>query len=268
MKIAAYLDQAGEDPLSACKNLVKHKISHVALKRIWTNNVDSVSDNICQDLKKLLVDYDISPILVASNLGNVPANRLNHIKESEIKRVFNLVSYFKTNYVRVFLGTKCNDDCSVIIDNWISRIIEYSVLFNVVPVYEVSPDSYYFSHIDLAKILNKYKKLKLLYDPAQFLLRQNMDLFVKYWLLLKDNISLFDVRDIKVGRGYKPAGLGDAKLDLTIADSLDSFSGWYILEPSLGRRYSNYVGKEEIFGIALKAFQDIVQKRVDHDKSK
>jgi len=258
LKVAVYLEEVSEDPLVACQVLRSHSIPYVALKHVWSNNIESLSDDTYVKLRQILEDEDMTPILLAPKLGSIPAHELTRITNDQIQKIFNLVTYFKTPIVRISTGLKSPQDCNTIIDDWMTRITEYAISANVIPVLEITHDSYLFSPVDIADKLNKHKKWKLLYDPAQFILRQKMNPFTKYWSLLKQNVVAIDVRDIKIGRGFKPAGFGDAKIDMTIKDSLNNYRGWYIIEPSLGRRHGSAVKKEDTFKLALDAFENII----------
>jgi hypothetical protein len=211
-------------------------------------------------LRTILTDEEMTVILISSELGNIDAKDLMRITDQEIQKVFNIVSYFKAPMVRISAGTKTPHDCSSVIDEWMNRITEAAIAANVTPILEITQDSYLFTPVDVASQLNKHRRWKLLYDPAQFVLRQKLDPFVKYWSLLKNFTIAIDVRDIKIGRGFKPAGFGDTRIELTIKDSLNGYSGWYIMEPSLGRRHGTSVTKEDTFQMALDAFDNILSQ--------
>ena len=255
MKLAAYLEEASEDIKLACRILKNNNIEHVAIKHLWGNNVSQASDTACEKFKSILIEEDIKAILLSSDLGKVPANNLIKL---DPKRTFNLASFFKVQFVRIFIGTK-SDKCDQAVDEWMSKITECSISANVVPVLEITPDSYFFNHADIANILFKHKRWKLLYDPAQLLLRQKLNPFIKYWSLLNNKTAIVEVRDFKIGKGFKPAGFGDTKIDLTIKDK--SYNGWYVIEPSLGRRFGGMINREDTFKIALEAFNKIWSTR-------
>ena len=92
------------------------------------------------------------------------------------------------------------------------NIKHIAISYNVVPLLEVTSDSYYSSSSDVAVLLSKHLKWRLLYDPVQLIMKRAQDPFVRFWTLLKNRVAAIDVRDHKIGRGFKPVGFGDSKI--------------------------------------------------------
>jgi hypothetical protein len=260
LRVAAYLEEAGEDPAKSCDTLLSHNIRYVALRQVWTGNICNLPDTACQKLRKILTDKDMTAILIASDLGQVPADSLSVISEEEIDHAFNLASYFKAPFIRIGIGTISSGDCISVIDQWMSRITAKAISANITPVLEISNKLHINSPSGLANQLLKHRRWKIIYDPVQLILDKNQDPFVKYWTLLKSSVIAIDVRDLKIGRGFKPVGFGDAKIDYTIRDSLgNNYRGWYLMEPSLGRRHGSALTKQDTFQMALDAFDTILE---------
>jgi len=260
LRVAAYLEEVGEDPATSCGNLLEFRIPYVALKHVWTGNVDSLPDNAYQRLRKTISEHEMTVVLIASDLGSDPADSLSKIGESRIDHVFNLASYFKSPFVRIGIGTECSQKCATAIDEWMAKISTKAIKANVTPLLEITHNTYINTPSGVANLLLKHKRWKILYDPVQFILRQNQDPFVKYWTLLKNSVSAIDVRDLKIGKGFKPSGFGNSRIDLTIKDAIGSgYQGWYIMEPSLGRRHGDALTKKDTFKMALDAFDAIIE---------
>jgi hypothetical protein len=116
------------------------------------------------------------------------------------------------------------------------------------------PEAHHTQPAQVATLLSRFRRWRLLYDPVQLIIRQNQDPFLRYWTLLKSFTAAIDIRDFKIGYGFKPAGFGDAKISQTIQDVLKSdYKGWCFLEPSLGRRFGSATSKAETFKMALEA---------------
>lgn len=269
IRLAAYLDDAGEDPVSACKTLNGLNIHYTVLRQAWTNDVADLSDRGCKKLRETLISSNISPIALITTLGEVPALELAAITKPEIEKMFNLAAYFKTPIIRIQIGTKVQQDAAAIIDEWLDKIKQYAIAYNVTPVFEITSDSYYKTPSEVAVVLSKHKRWRLLYDPVQLILKQLQDPFIKFWSLLKGSVAAIDVCDFKIGRGFKPAGFGDSKILLTISDAINTrYNGWFFLGPGLGRRYGSFITRHDTFTMAYQAFESSLQSKLGVENGK
>ena len=260
LKLAAYLEEAGEEPEASCRTLANNKIHYVVLRHCWTGNVCGISDTGHQKLTTIVHDHDLTVICVASELGQTDAGQLARISDENIDRVMNICAYYKAPMVRVYVGNKSASNVGDAISDWMGRVSEKCIASSITPVLEVTPESHIYQPHQIAKLLATYKHWQLLYDPVQFILRQNQDPFIKYWTLLKDRTGAIDIRDLKIGKGFKPPGFGDSKIGMTIKDALDSaYKGWFFLEPSLGRRHGQALTKSDTFQYALEGLDIILQ---------
>jgi hypothetical protein len=257
LKVAAYLEDAGEDPASACKAIKEAGINYAVIRHVWTSNIKDLSDNGCVKLRGILSDSGITPIAIISSISDIPATDLPSIDEKIIDRTFNLVKYFNVP----LLGLTCGQQTSVNADNqindWLTRIANKSTSFNITSLVETTTKGQISTAAEFAVLLAKHSRIKLLYDPAQLIIRQNIDPFVKYWTLLKRYVGAIDVRDYKIGRGFKPVGFGDTNIARTVTDAMNStYKGWFFFEPSLGRKHGTAQTKSDVFKMAFTAFKD------------
>lgn len=261
IKLAAYLDEAGDDPASSCSVLIKNDIRYVALRQLWANNITNLSDDACQQTLKLLKDHELTPILLASDVGMMlPASQLIRA-EQQLNRLLDLAQYFKSQYVRVGVGLQeKNSDAAV--KQWMQHVQEKSIVAGITPVLELTHGSSLFGTVELVTMLARFRRWKLLYDPAQLIIKQVMDPFVKYWPLIKQSVVALDIHDFKIGHGHKPAGYGDARIKQTINDAASFLPEcWYFLEPGLGRKYGSALTKSDVFKLALDAMVALESKQ-------
>lgn len=252
LKFATYLDEAGEEPASSCINAKLFGFNYVALRHMWSSNVSTLNDTSCLTLMKLLKDNDLTPILLASEIGLVPASSLLSNK-SAIDRLFDIAYYFKTPMIRIYVGNYERNSGSAVRD-WMAYIQEKSILANITPMLEVTHGSSLFNPVDLVQTMQSFKRWKIIYDPAQFIIKQAQDPFVRYWALIKSYVAMIDIHDFKIGHGHKPPGYGDTKLVETLNDAIVSLPEcWYVMEPALGRKYGQALTKLEVFKLALDA---------------
>jgi hypothetical protein len=260
LRFAAYLDEAGEDPERGCQTLNETGIFYAALRHVWTGNICGISDIGHQRLMKIISNHDITIIMVASELGKVDSQQLSKISDDQIDRVISICRYYHAPLLRVFAGEENPNTKEEEINAWMQRVGTRCMHNNIVPLLEIAPKAQIYRPSDVAQLLANNKQWKLLYDPAALILKQNIDPFIRYWTLLKQYTEAIDVRDLKIGKGFKPPGFGDARIDLTLADAIGSrFPGWFILEPSLGRKHGSAVTKSDTFKNALEGFDHILK---------
>jgi len=258
--VAAYLDEAADDPEQACILLQELGIHYAVLRSAWATNICELQDRACTQLRDLLHKYNITPVAILSDLGSIDVGLLHTITSDKIDRAFNLATYFKAQYVRFQLGTKGKPGPTPSLTKWMDEITSKSLSANVTPVWEPTNESHVIQASDIAVLMSKNRRWKLLYDPVQFIIRQNLDPFKKYWSLIKSSVIAIDVRDYKIGYGFKPVGFGDAKVQHTLSDAKSSnFLGWLFIEPSLGRKHGSALTKQETFKSALNAVCVLVE---------
>lgn len=261
LKIAAYLEDAGDDPASSCKTLQEVGISNAVIRHIWTSNIKDLTDSGCVKLRKILDHHQIKPAAIYSTIANIPVNKLQDIPIEALDRTFSLAAYFKSPIIIFNCGDKIKTggDYSKAIFYWLQEIQDRSLAANILPLIEITTNSHIMNASELITMLTRFSRPKLLYDPVQLIIKQNIDPFVKYWTLWKQHIAAIDVRDYKIGHGYKPFGYGDAQIVRTVADAIRSdFNGWYFFEPSLGKRHGTANTKSEVFKSAYGVFSDVV----------
>lgn len=259
LKLAAYLDEAGDDPISACRTLAEHKFNYVILRHAWAGNICDINDQACVHLRKILQEHNLSVVAIISDLGKVDTLQLNKTPKDKIDRLFNLVSYFQAGMVRIHCGLKSRTPDEAAATAWMQTITERCLATNTVPLYEIIDDALFREPTEIAKLLSAHRRWKLLYDPVQLIIKQNQNPFSRYWTLLKGLTAAVDMRDFKIGYGYKPVGFGDARIRLTIEEGLKgTYKGWYFFEPSLGRRHGAAVTKTDTFKLAFEALENIV----------
>lgn len=257
LKVAAYLEDAGEDPASACKAIKDAGINYVIIRHVWTSNIKDLSDSGCVKLRKIMSDNGVAPAAILSTIGDIPASDLPKIDDRAVDRTFNLAKYFGVPMIGLTCGLKTASQADKQIDQWLYRITNHATSLNISCLIETTTKSHVHAASELAMLMTKHKMVKLIYDPAQLIIRQNVDPFVKYWTLLKQYVRAIDVRDYKIGRGFKPAGHGDTHIVRTVLDAINSnYNGWFFFEPSLGRKHGTAHSKSDVFRMAFTAFKD------------
>ena len=258
VKLACYSDEVSDDPAKACALLVSENIEQVVLRNAWCRPINTMSDSACGTLDDILKQHKLSPVLLHTTIGDVPTSELV-MQISLLKRALLVCAYFKCKAIAISLGrTIKSDKVNEQITSWLTTVTRMCLTSNILPVYEIAPTCHVFDPTALAIVLSKFRRLKLIYDPAQLVAQRKLDPFIKYWSLLKSSVAYLDIHDYRSGEAAKPAGYGDGQLDITISDAISSnFNGIYCLEPGLGKRYNTLQTKEEVFVHALKACREL-----------
>lgn len=263
LKLAAYLDQISEDPINAIDILSEYDINNVILRRAWSKNICKVGDAVCAKIRSSLLKHDLKVILICSDIGHNPANDLMR-HEADIDYLLTLAEFFGCQYIRLGIGRHSADPRAMVVhEAWMKVVDKKCMARNIAPCLEISHENLLSSPAEVASILHKYKRWKLIFDPAILIQTRKLDPFTKYWSLLKGRVSHIDIRDFKIGHAPVPPGHGDAKLDLILADAiLSNYRGWYCLEPGLGRKHRDISGLDNVFKMSFQAFKSLC-KRLD-----
>lgn len=239
MKIAAYIEDVDEDPIAAINYLSKKDIKNIAIKNIYRQNIRHINDDVCKNIKIVCNKTDTNILLLSSDIGYT-----EELRVPEIERLFIIAEYFKAKFIR--FGLLYNRDAILNIVN------DFSLKHGITPVFETSRS---IRAAEMNDIVQKNKKWRIVYDPAQIILKTNIDPYKAYYTIIRDNIVIIDIHDYKIGFGHKPAGFGDGKLSETFSDR--SYQGWYILEPNLGVKYGSALNRQETFDLALESAQNL-----------
>jgi len=224
-KIAAYLEEAGDDVDACLSTLGKVGIGTIILRNLYGGNIcDTASDDTLKNIKK------------RTNNLNIYAVSCKYNPKSDLVKYFNISEFFGSSHIII----DC-DDKDFLLSN-IDKISELSYDYNKGVLIETKS---FLSTFDLIGITRDHKKINILYDPVQIILNRRVDHFEKYWVLLKSRISAVDVRDCKIGRGFLPIGLGDVAVGKLLKDC--DKDKLLIMEPNLGRRFRDLKSRSETF---------------------
>ena len=261
LKLAAYLNEAGDDPADAAAVLKKNGIKHVCLRRAWGRDIFRMTDDACGLIRDIIEENELKPVLLASTIGDVPIqNVIDH--SDDLDRALMICDFLGCSSLQVSLGIASKSDMNhKYLDRWMKVVTNKCLSANIKPVFEIDYHHCVNSPAEITQVLQKFGVWSILYDPAKLIAKRKIQPFTKYWSLLKGRVSHFDIHDYSPGAGPKPPGHGDAQIDLTLNDAVISgFDGWYCLEPGIGRRYNTINGKAAVFEYALEGFKALFNR--------
>jgi len=260
IRLAAYLDEIDDDPDKAGQLLTSKHIQGVCIRRAWCRDISSMPDNAIGILSTILTKHQLIPVLLHTEIGCVSPEKLID-EEPKLIRAMQICKFLKCKSLRIGFGQSTTSNAIEQINRWLTTSSSLSISYDLSLILEPTFDCYHNQPASIAILFNKFKRINLLYDPALLIARSKINPFIKFWSLLKSRVSFIDIHDFKTGNSAKPAGYGDAQLDILIADAIAcNFSGWFCLEPNLGRRYGNFTTKKDTFLYAFDAFEALLQR--------
>lgn len=256
LKVAAYLDEAHDDPYESIKVIAKANIHYVALRLVKNRNICNVDEAQLLQLRSALQSHNISPILLYSEIGvNTP---LHLDAKDSIDRAINIASYYRAEYVHFGIGSLVNDGITVV-KAWMNKVAIACQNASIIPVYEYKNQQEWRGLERLIEVFRDNKAWRLIYDPSYYVSKQTIDPYDKYWLKIREYVDIVDIHDYKTGVGHKPLGFGDCRLSDTLQDIKNNKKQcWVLIEPKLGHRHSTAITKSDSFMMAYKRFQEVL----------
>ena len=238
LKIATTLAEADEDSASAISTLKTCDISNLML------TMDQSTIANVKHIRDLATDNDIGIAgLEYKDIWSVDYAQLKELSYM-LKPKFVKFNWDSENYDE----NKINGliDCSIY-GNFIPQICLNGILVNNKP-----------RNQSIFDFMSISKRLSICFDPVEILMRYNIDVISEYFIPHFDKISNIVIRDYKVGVGNRPVGYGSINWN-TIFSKLDKYNGWLIFKPSLGTRYNDLVGRQQIFKAAYSSFAEVLE---------
>ncbi len=256
LKIAAYLDEAHEDPFESIKVIAKANIHYVALRLFKDRNICDIDEIQLTQLRSALQKNSISPILLYSEIGvKTPLHLLDY---DLINRALNIANYFRTEYIHFGIGSLANDGTTTV-KNWMNKIAVACQNASIIPVYEYKNQHEWRGLDRLIEVMQENRAWRLIYDPSHYVSKQTIDPYDKYWVRIREYVDIVDIHDYKTGVGHKPLGFGDCRLSDTLQDIKNNKKQcWVLMEPKLGHRHSTAITKSDSFMMAYKRFQEVL----------
>lgn len=262
LKLAAYLNEAHDDPIQAIGVLANHGIKSVCIRNMWSTNVCNLPDDTLSNLKEALTANGMNVALVCSMLGEIEATRIGVQDYERLERATNVCQFLGCKHLKLSIGkAERSDKALQAAYNWMEGVSNATLTLDIMPVFELCHNYHIDTPVGFVTALNKYKRWSAIYDPAALVMHRKIDPFTKYWTLLKGRVSHIDIHDYKIGSGPRAPGHGDGKIDLVLSDAITSnFQGWFCLEPGLGRRHGDRVTYEETFSHAFASFKALLDR--------
>lgn len=250
-KVTYYSDEAGIGFASSTFIANESQIRYVTLRNIDNQNILAANDDTIQFIKNNLSSLEIVGISTALDIRET-------LSDKEFNNLHKKIYAFKPSFVKFRWNGETYDK------DTIARIVDLSITLNYTPLIEYEHDYYKtpkIINIDAwQELLNQSRKLKMAFDPVQYIFRHKVDPVKKFFEPLYDRIGLIDVGDYLIGVSPKMIGFGSIDWK-TIFKQLDinKYDGWLCFEPNLGARYNDLVGRNNVFKAAYGAFVEFLE---------
>ena len=236
--LSAFADEYSDFLEEQCQALNKFDIGYIEIRGVDTKNVSELTKEEVNEAKQKLDNYGIKVSTIGSPLGKIKIDDDTVAHLEKAKRVFETANTLGTKNVRMFSfylpEGKTREDCKGQIFDELEKLIVLAEKFGVTlchenecQVYGESPEQVY----EIVKYFNG--KLKCAFDMGNFTLEKYnpMDAY----MLLKDYVEYFHIKDALYSGAIVPAGKGDAQIKeiIDLHKKLSAKDTFVSLEPHL-----------------------------------
>lgn len=251
-KIAIYTDEAGSTLASSKSVISDLNVRNIVLRNIDNKNILKYDESRIKTILKDFNDFIVAGLSTDIRIDEIPS-------DAQILDLRKKIYLIKPAFVRFgWSGERYSSE-------FISRIIDMSIESNFTPVIEYEHTHFSTPRIiksqDWVNILVLSKRLKINFDPVQYLMRVRTDPVETIFDPLRHQINVVDVRDYKIGVGVKSIGFGSVDWPALLKKLYsDKYSGWLAIKPTLGIMHGDVLGRESVFTHAFGNFKEILEE--------
>ncbi len=276
--MSAFADEYSKDFDKQLAILNEHGIGYIEPRFIGDKNISELNEIEAKDLKRKIDNAGIRVSSVGSPIGKFRLDDNFDEQLEKTKRVCETANILGTDNVRVFSfylrdGQTAADARGEIIEKlgkMIDIAVDAGVDFcheNEARIYGESPENC----LDILKVFDG--KLKCVFDMGNFVL-DGFKPFPDAYLMLRDYIKYFHIKDALFAGAIVPAGCGEASIAdilsehkkfsgtdfvVTLEPHLETFDGLHQL---VGKKFDNpykFNSAEEAFVTAINKLKEIIE---------
>lgn len=238
--LSCFADEISPDLEEQVRVLKSTDIRHIEIRGVDGVNVSNFTISQAKEYNKYLCDNGFGISSIGSPIGKIKITDSFEEHLDLFKHCLELADIFSAPYIRMFSfyydeGVDPESILPDVCERW-QKFIDAANGTNIVLLHENEKDIYGDLASRELKLINSLNsdKVKLVFDPANFLQSGERNLMEKY-NLLKPYIEYFHIKDHSIEKGQVvPAGMGDGEIkEILSAAKADGFEGFLSIEPHL-----------------------------------
>lgn len=270
-KLSGFADEISKDLEEQIAALKDMEMNYFDLRQVWGKNVLDLTDDECKKIKERIDREGIKIAAIGSPIGKSTIDKPEEFELERLKRAVELAEFFGCKYIRVFsFYPPEGEDIATYRDEVIRRMkgwIDYLVRErkdiiltheNEARIYGSIPERC----VDLME--NLYcEKMVQCFDPANFVVEGETDIFNTCWLPLKKYVGYMHLKDCMADRKTMvPCGEGAGDVDKILPDAYkNGYDGFFTLEPHLRLAETSFgFTGADLFKKAVDAVRTICKK--------
>lgn len=269
--LSAFADEYADSFEEQLSGLCKLGISHIEIRHVDKKNISKLTKDEVLEAKRLLDKYGIKVSAIGSPLGKIKLDGDLDGHFETAKRVFEYANILGAKYVRMFSfyapAGKSIVDMKNEVFSALERMIALAKEYGVILCHENEAKIYGDIPARCRELLDAFPDLMCVFDMGNYVL-EGVDPYPEAYLLQKERIAYFHIKDALSAGAIVPPGCGEAKIAEILsehkraADSdffvslephLELFSG---LNSLVGRSFENPYKYPD----AKTAFKDAAEK--------
>ena len=269
--LSAFADEYADSFEEQLQGLCKLGISHIEIRHVDKKNISKLTKDEVLEAKRLLDKCGIKVSAIGSPLGKIKLDGDLDGHFETAKRVFEYANILGAKYVRMFSfyapAGKSIVDMKNEVFSALERMISLAKEYGVILCHENEAKIYGDIPARCRELLDAFPDLMCVYDMGNYVL-EGVDPYPEAYLLQKDRIAYFHIKDALSAGAIVPPGCGEAKIAEILAEHKRTADGDFFvsLEPHLelfsglnslvGRSFENPYKYPD----AKTAFEDAAEK--------
>ncbi len=277
--ISAFADEYKTEFDGQIEGLLSFGIKNIELRFVNGTNVAALSDDEVAMVKAKLSAAGISVSAIGSPLGKINVSDDIDAEMTKAERVFKIANELGAKNIRMFSfyldENKSAEENKAIVYSALERMLAIAKKYGVTLCHENEAKIYGDSPERCRELLDHFGgELKCVFDMGNFVL-DGYKPYPDAYMLLREYIEYFHIKDSLYAGAIVPAGLGEASIydilkahseyakgdfTITLEPHLQTFSG---LNALVGKGFDNpykFASTEAAFTEAVKCIKGIVEK--------